>query len=146
MNSVCGWLNIWYNFAECSKALQCTIIQYTLHIVSLITHKPYQYIIFKFSANFNSFCAVLSNRVSKFHGELNASLSLESPEYTIMNSGDRLNPSLRAWDLRSTVSTLTHYILYKSSSVCPSWTDSIQACRPWVCRVCHGTPRFWQIS
>ena len=21
-----------------------------------------------------------------------------------------------------------------------------QACRPWVCRVCHGTPRFWQIS
>ena len=23
---------------------------------------------------------------------------------------------------------------------------SLQACRPWVCRVCHGTPRFWQIS
>ena len=22
----------------------------------------------------------------------------------------------------------------------------MQACRPWVCRVCHGTPRFWQIS
>ena len=22
----------------------------------------------------------------------------------------------------------------------------IQACRPWVCRVCHGTPRFLQIS
>ena len=21
-----------------------------------------------------------------------------------------------------------------------------QACRPWVCRVCHGTPSFWQIS
>ena len=21
-----------------------------------------------------------------------------------------------------------------------------QACCPWVCRVCHGTPRFWQIS
>ena len=21
-----------------------------------------------------------------------------------------------------------------------------QACRPWVCRVCLGTPRFWQIS
>ena len=24
--------------------------------------------------------------------------------------------------------------------------NHIQACRPWVCRVCHGTPRFWQIS
>ena len=23
---------------------------------------------------------------------------------------------------------------------------SKQGCRPWVCRVCHGTPRFWQIS
>ena len=22
----------------------------------------------------------------------------------------------------------------------------IQACRPLVCRVCHGTPKFWQIS
>ena len=22
----------------------------------------------------------------------------------------------------------------------------MQACRPWVRRVCHGTPRFWQIS
>ena len=22
----------------------------------------------------------------------------------------------------------------------------VQACRPWVCRVCHGSPRFWQIS
>ena len=21
-----------------------------------------------------------------------------------------------------------------------------QACCPWVCWVCHGTPRFWQIS
>ena len=21
-----------------------------------------------------------------------------------------------------------------------------QACCPWVCRVCHGTPRFWQFS
>ena len=21
-----------------------------------------------------------------------------------------------------------------------------QACRPWVCRVCHGTPNFWQIN
>ena len=21
-----------------------------------------------------------------------------------------------------------------------------QACRPWVCRVSHVTPRFWQIS
>ena len=21
-----------------------------------------------------------------------------------------------------------------------------QACRPWVCLVCHGTPNFWQIS
>ena len=24
-----------------------------------------------------------------------------------------------------------------------NWT---QAYRPWVCRMCHGTPRFWQIS
>ena len=23
---------------------------------------------------------------------------------------------------------------------------SAQGRRPWVCRVCHGTPRFWQIS
>jgi hypothetical protein len=22
----------------------------------------------------------------------------------------------------------------------------LQSRRPWVCRVCHGTPRFWQIS
>ena len=28
-----------------------------------------------------------------------------------------------------------------------SWNTTVnQACRPWVCRVCHGTTRFWQIS
>ena len=25
-------------------------------------------------------------------------------------------------------------------------TFSLQACRPWGCRGCHGTPRFWQSS
>ena len=24
--------------------------------------------------------------------------------------------------------------------------DQLQACRPWGCQGCHGTPRFWQIS
>ena len=29
---------------------------------------------------------------------------------------------------------------------CYLLSTELQACRPWVCRVCHGTPRFWQIS
>ena len=24
--------------------------------------------------------------------------------------------------------------------------DTFQGCRPWGCRECQGTPRFWQIS
>ena len=45
--------------------------------------------------------------------------------------------SINAW-ARGLVSTST------LSTSTPS--ISTQACRPWWCRGCHGTPIFWQIS
>ena len=37
-------------------------------------------------------------------------------------------------------------VFFEATNKCLLLYSGLQACRPWVCRVCHGTPRFWQIS